>query len=695
MMEDTLGESLTGSQRSQVSSETERFSDGEIRLDLVEGSTLDGLFFSDDTSSLVKTLIDTTHSLEGSSNFSQEVGFLESGFSAQFGGIVDSSGSGNHLTTTSVDSISMEGNINNVDSDGSHVFFTENSFLGGPLESRVHGVSDFVHELNSLGDIDEDVTTTIFGTEAPDSEGFFLIPFEFISQSLGSGLNIILGSDITLFDEISNTFGEGLGLAVKSVMLVGRLGQADLTGFSGDGFLVGNDGVRLLNGAVGVFFLQILQANFDVEFTTTGNNMLTGFFVDNEDEGIRLGELIQTIDELGKILSVLGLDGDSDDWGDGVLHNSDVVGFFVIGEGTGLQEILIDTDHTDSVTTGDIGDGFDGSTHHEDSSLDGLNGQIILLSGFVVGTHNSDLLTAIDGTGEDSTESEETSLIGGWHHLGDVEHQRTLGVTFSDTFSAGIVLGTFVKIGDSVLLSGLGGGEMEHHHFKQSISSIDPLGEDELQKLLALQFSLSRLKFEVDGLDDLVELFHVTIHNRSGDLDDGVHTELDESSLKSATIITDGLDFPLLTLGIEEVVTPKLLHKLGFFNLELVSIHLGESGQSETPAFLSGTEGNISLFGEEQKISHIGLLVVGDDNVDEIDDSDEVLIHTFTISLEFENGSINLVDHENGSDLFTHSLSKDSLGLDTNTFDTIDDDESTIGDSESSGNFRREINVPG
>jgi hypothetical protein len=63
--------------------------------------------------------------------------------------------------------------------------------------------------------------------------------------------------------------------------------------------------------------------------------------------------------------------------------------------------------------------------------------------------------------------------------------------------------------------------------------------------------------------------------------------------------------------------------------------------------------------------------------------------------LKFEKSTINLVDDNNGLDTLGQSLTQDSLSLDADTFDTVNDDESTISDTESSSDFRREINVPG
>ena len=63
MVEDALREGTAGGGCSEGLSETERLSDGEVGLDNEEGSTGNGLFTDNDTSSLGKSLIDTTHSI--------------------------------------------------------------------------------------------------------------------------------------------------------------------------------------------------------------------------------------------------------------------------------------------------------------------------------------------------------------------------------------------------------------------------------------------------------------------------------------------------------------------------------------------------------------------------------------------------------------------------------------------------------
>ena len=66
--------------------------------------------------------------------------------------------------------------------------------------------------------------------------------------------------------------------------------------------------------------------------------MLAGLFGEAEDHRIRLGETLETFDELGEMLGVLGLDGDAHNGRDAELHHPHVVGRFVGRDRTGLPE---------------------------------------------------------------------------------------------------------------------------------------------------------------------------------------------------------------------------------------------------------------------------------------------------------------------------------------------------------------------
>jgi len=69
---------------------------------------------------LSHSLIDCTNAVIWGLNFDQEDWFLQSWTSSELSSIQDSSGSWDDLTTTSMDSISMKGNIIDVESATSH-----------------------------------------------------------------------------------------------------------------------------------------------------------------------------------------------------------------------------------------------------------------------------------------------------------------------------------------------------------------------------------------------------------------------------------------------------------------------------------------------------------------------------------------------------------------------------------------------
>ena len=60
-------------------------------------------------------------------NFDQVDGLQESGLCGEAGGIEDTPGGGDDLSTSPVDSVSVQGDIIDVESDSTHVLVTEHS----------------------------------------------------------------------------------------------------------------------------------------------------------------------------------------------------------------------------------------------------------------------------------------------------------------------------------------------------------------------------------------------------------------------------------------------------------------------------------------------------------------------------------------------------------------------------------------
>jgi len=696
VIEHALWEGLAGSSSSKVGIETEGLVDWEVSFHHEHGSSGDG-FFSEDVSSLsVEDGVDTTHGGFWALDLDEVDGLEESWLGGHDAGVEASSRGGDELSASSMDGISVEGDVVEIESDSSHIFVAEDTFLGGPVETGLDGILDFVEELDSLGDIDDHVGTVLVWAEAPDLSAVVDVPLVLLGHVSSSGLDIVSWSDLLVLDLVSHALWEWGGLHVETVMLVGRLGEAGLVGGLGDGLSVRDDGFGLLDGDAGVVFFKILEADLQVEFSGTSDDMFTGLFRDNLDHRIGLGESLETFDELGEIGGVLALDGTSDNGRDRELHLLHVVGAFEGGDGTGLDEVLIDTDETDQVTAWNIIDGFDVSSHHKDGSLDLLEVQIGLLAGNEVGAHDSDLLASGDLSGEYSAESVESTLIRSGDHLGDVGHEWTVGVTGSESLGEFIVLGTFVQHLASISLGGERRWKVDSNHLEKSLTSWKPVSHEALEKGLASEVLVVSLEGDAANSHDLVGFLHLFVHDGSEGFVDGIEDPLDETSLGSSL----GHHFdPLLGLGVVESIAPEVLHHLVQIDVELGGVHLGELLESEGPAVETGTETDGTVTGRDVKAAHwtvlIGATVSSDDDVDVLDDSSEGLVKLFGVELEFEKSSVHLVHEKNGLYTLGNSLSEDGLGLDADAGDAINDDESTIGNSESRCDFRGEIDVAG
>lgn len=109
----------------------------------------------------------------------------------------------------------------------------------------------------------------------------------------------------------------------------------------------------------------------------------------------------------------------------------------------------------------------------------------------------------------------------------------------------------------------------------------------------------------------------------------------------------------------------------------------------------TGTESNSSLIRVNLNITEGLVEVSSNDDVDGLNGTRERLVQVLFRDLKLQQGTIHLVDDTDGLDTLSKSLTEDSLGLNANTFDTVDDDKSTIGNTESSSDFGGEIDVTG
>jgi hypothetical protein len=553
MVEDELRESLSGGVGTEIGGETERLVDGEVSLDVEQRCSDTLVLLEDVTTAAGKHTVDTTHSLLRNLDLDQVDGLLEGGVGEKGSSVHDTAGGGDDLTTTAMDSISVESDIHDVEADGTHGLLSDGTFLSGPLETGNDGILDFVQVLNGLGLVNQQVGTSGLGTEAPNLTGIGDIPTVLISKDTGTSLEIVTGSDLSGLNGLRDLLVQRLGDDVQTVVLVGRLGQSLDAGSSSNSLTVLHNGVGDTERDTSVVLLEILQANLQMQLTGTSDNVLAGVGDESQHTRIRLGETLKTLNKLGQILGVLDLDRTLHDGGDGELHDLQVVGSLVGSKGTRLEQELINTDETKNVTGRHVLDGLDETTHHEDGTLDGLDEEILLLSRGVVGALDPDLETGLDGSGEDTTESVETTLVGSGHHLGDVQHEGTVGIAVADTNGVDVVVGTLVKGLHSVALSNNGRWEMENHHLEESIGGGKELAHNNLQELLALKVTLLGSELDLELLKESWNLVGLEVHDHVENAEDGVQDELVESTLEGLTVVRTNLG-PLLGLGVEVAV---------------------------------------------------------------------------------------------------------------------------------------------
>lgn len=87
------------------------------------------------TSPLVKDTVDTTDGGFWALDLALVDGLEETGFGGELTGVEDPSGGWHDLTGTSMDGVSVEGDVVDVESAATHVFVGEDTLFGSPLKA--------------------------------------------------------------------------------------------------------------------------------------------------------------------------------------------------------------------------------------------------------------------------------------------------------------------------------------------------------------------------------------------------------------------------------------------------------------------------------------------------------------------------------------------------------------------------------
>lgn len=159
VVKDGLGEGLSTSVGTEIGSETERLVDGKVSLNVEQRSSGTLLLREDVSSSPGQDTVDTTHSLLRNLDLDKVDRLQKTRVGKKGCGVEHTTGSRDDLSTTTVNSISVEGNIHDVETDAAHGLLSNGSLTGGPLETGNNGILDFVQVLDSLGLVNQQVGT--------------------------------------------------------------------------------------------------------------------------------------------------------------------------------------------------------------------------------------------------------------------------------------------------------------------------------------------------------------------------------------------------------------------------------------------------------------------------------------------------------------------------------------------------------
>lgn len=129
VIEAALWEGLAGSGGTEIGIKTEGLIDGQVGLDLEHRGTRGLLFLEDVTTLSVEDGVDTTHGLFWALDLDQVDGLEETWGGGQAASVQDTASSWDDLSTTTMDGISVKGDVVEIESDSTHVFVAKDTLL--------------------------------------------------------------------------------------------------------------------------------------------------------------------------------------------------------------------------------------------------------------------------------------------------------------------------------------------------------------------------------------------------------------------------------------------------------------------------------------------------------------------------------------------------------------------------------------
>eukprot|EP00756_Hemistasia_phaeocysticola_P023467 Hpha_TRINITY_DN15896_c2_g10::TRINITY_DN15896_c2_g10_i5::g.192013::m.192013 len=652
VVEHALRERLPASVRAKVRGETERLRNGQVRLHVVDRCPRTVLLTEHNTTATVQHTVDTAHRVLHGLDVNLENGLHQAGLRRQAARVVVTASGRDHLTTATVDRVSVHRHVLHVDPDTTHGLLSHHTLLGGPVPRGNERVLNLVHVLHTLGRVHDNVGTSAVRPEAPDLTRLVNVPLVLVGVQTRTRLQLSLRAVLLrlVLDLRLQLLAQGLRLGEDTVVLVRRLAEALLGALLRHRLTERHNRLGDLQlRASHVVLLQVLQADLKVQLTGTGDHVLTALLDTALHQGVRLRQTLQTLNQLRQVGRVRALDRHAHDGRHTVLHVTERVSVSrrLVGDRGGLDDETVHTHQTDDVARRDVLHGLLLGTHHQHGALDVLHGQVLLRAVLVVRPHDTHLLPGTNLTGEDTPERDETTTHR--NHLRDVQDQRARRVTVLDRLEVLVLVREertvllldqpHVQLLSPVPLRLRGRRQLHHDHLEESVRRGDELLHDSLQQLLLRPVPLVTLQDDVQPLEHLLELLLLVVHHGVEQLLDRLHTELAE---RTVAAVTHG-GRPLLALAVEEVVTPQPLLHLLDLHAELLGVHARELVDRERPRLQTASERHGALVGEHLHVTKRLVVVGGDHHVHRLDRTVEALVGLLGVQLQLQQGTVHLV----------------------------------------------------
>lgn len=207
-----------------------------------------------------------------------------------------------------------------------------------------------------------------------------------------------------------------------------------------------------------------------------------------------------------------------------------------------------------------------------------------------------------------------------------------------------IGLWTFIQVLDSVLLGGSWGWELLDDHLQDGLRGVQPFLHDGLGKLsslLKLPLIISKVDFEFGA--QFLDLIQSTLENGVGKFDDWLENKLAESSLSWLALLVELLISEGFLFLVVEPITPHHASELRHLHTHSSGVFLSKLGDGETPLIETGTESDGTSSWLNDEISHIWDVILGNDDVDGVDNLGQFLVHGLRIVLELSQVTVHLV----------------------------------------------------